>query len=254
MEPNRHPALAVALGGGGPFGIAFHIATLHALRGRGVIQPGVPMIGVSAGAWAAAAFVQDIPLGELARVWAYRGPLGARPARVHLATTQVFGQAHNPDVTGVAITLPLGQRIKVDGAAHNLADVVAAASSLPVVAMPFHLDGARVYDAGVLHNTSADLAPRARTLVVLAPLGIGTLGRQGRIWERRLVRETSAWQRRHGGRVVVMRPSPRLVQHAGNAWIDIMDGRLLESTYRLALRDGERRSDEVARLLAGGDL
>jgi hypothetical protein len=235
--------LAVAFGGGGAFGIAFQLGFARGLASEGVSLTGHPMIGVSAGSWTAAAMATSTPVEAVVEVWTDSARLhGDRPADVMSAATAVFGSAVAEEVSGVAVRLPSARRVVLRGADHVLAQIVTASSSPPYLAAPYRLDGQRVYDAGVVYNTCADLAPRARTLLVLAPLGIGALGWQGLIWESRLLSEIAMWRLRWRGQVVLVRPSVELARMASATWRDLLDGHLMAATYAAAYEDGQRRA------------
>lgn len=240
--------MAVALGGGGAFGIAFHLGIADALAEAGMPVHHSPMIGLSAGSYAAAALVTGTPLDEIAEAWRY---VGRRTGRGRLIrgidiTERVFGNARDARVTGVALRVPALRRVRVDGGQHQLADVVAASSSPWGMAHGHVVAGRPLYDAGVVSNTAADLAPRADRLLVLAPLARGVLGRQGLLWEGRLLHEVTRWRARHRGTVEVVRPSPEVVAAGGRTWAQIMDMSVAQPTYAAAFRQGRELADRLA--------
>jgi hypothetical protein len=194
----------VVHGGGGAFGIAFHMGVLHAFAEAGIPVLELSMTGLSAGSYAAAALVTGTPLSTVAEAWCYveRTKPAGELVRGHRITERIFGDARDPRVTGVCLSLPLPRRVLVDGGRHRLADVVAASSSPWGLAYGHPVDGRLLYDAGTVSNTAADRAPSADLLLVLAPLARGVLGRQGGFWEMRLRGEA---RRGGGGRGTVAR-------------------------------------------------
>ena len=136
------------------------------------------MLGTSAGAYAAAALTQGTTLDEVAGAWAAAGRLGPRPAIIK-AIRPLFGDAHDGRVGGVACLLPTHWRRILSGAHYPLADVVAASSSPLGMAAPHRIGRHRYVDAGMIRLTSADLAPAADLLVVVAPVAGPHMGRLG---------------------------------------------------------------------------
>jgi predicted acylesterase/phospholipase RssA len=239
--------MAVVLGGGGAFGIAFHLGIAHALADAGMPVHHSPMTGLSAGSFAAAALVTGTPLGPISEAWRHGPRHTARGRRVRAIdiTERAFGDARDARVSGVSLRVPTMRRVLVDGGQHRLADVVAASSSPWGVARGHVVAGQPLYDAGMISNTAADLAPKADRLLVLAPLARGVLGRQGLLWESRLLREVTLWRARHHGSVEVVRPSPE-VAAGGQTWSQIMDMSVAEQTYAAAFRQGRELADRLA--------
>jgi predicted acylesterase/phospholipase RssA len=240
--------MAVALGGGGAFGIAFHLGIADALAEAGMPIENAPMTGLSAGSYAAAALVTGTPLGAISEAWGYVGartPSGSRVRGIDI-TERIFGDARDARVTGVALRLPVPHRVRLDGGRHRLADVVAASSSPWGLAYGHVVAGRPLYDAGTVSNTAADLAPGADRLLVLAPLALGVMGWQGAIWESRLVREVALWRTRHRGSVKVVRPSPEVIAAGGRDWRQVRDMAFAEDTYAAAFRQGRALADRLA--------
>ena len=110
----------------------------------------------------------------------------------------------------------------LSGTDHDLADLVAASSSPPRVAVPHRIDGHRYIDAGIVTTTSADRAPAADLLVVVAPTGRprarpprGHVGADGRL-------ELMRW-RMTGGQVLYIRPDRAVGALAGTRTTDVLD-------------------------------
>ncbi|MSZ81056.1 MAG: patatin-like phospholipase family protein, partial [Actinobacteria bacterium] len=57
--------LAGVFGGGGLFGIGYALGVIDGLRERGIDLTGCPMLGTSAGSWAAAATALSVPFDDL---------------------------------------------------------------------------------------------------------------------------------------------------------------------------------------------
>ena len=55
MHHSTHVPLAGAFGGGGLFGIGYAMGVIEGLREQGIDLSTAPMVGTSAGSWAAAA-------------------------------------------------------------------------------------------------------------------------------------------------------------------------------------------------------
>jgi predicted acylesterase/phospholipase RssA len=237
------------LGGGGAYGIGFHLGIIEALEAEGVPVSAGPMIGLSAGAWAAACRVTGVSLEEVADSWRWGAARRTSEGlfRVGDVTEKLYGDAFDGRVNAVALTLPAARRVILNGADHPLAALVAASSAPPRRATPTFVGGRRLYDAGVLFNSSADRAGPADVLLVLAPLAKGALGWQGNaIWERRLQTEVAAWRVRHRGRVVVVRPTDAVVRAGGLTWASVLDVESAVPTYLAAREQGARIAEGLA--------
>jgi hypothetical protein len=253
-QPGRAP-LALALGGGGAFGIGFHLGVLQALHDAGLPVRQAPKLGISAGTWAAAALVTDTPAARLAEAWAWgrsTTPAG-KLVRTGSLTERAFGDAHDATVSGVALALPLHRLVVVTGEREPLADVVAASSSPFGAAVGHRLRGRRLYDAGLGANTAAYLAEPADVTLVVAPLATGVLGWQGAsVWERRLQRELKRRRAGCSGSLLVLRPSATAVRAGGATWRQVMDMRHVADVQEVAYRDARAFAAEAADLLSAG--
>ena len=125
------------------------------------------------------------------------------------------------------------------GSDHDLADLVAASSSPPRVAVPHRIDGHRYIDAGIVTTTSADRAAPADLLVVVAPMAGPVLGRLGAASERMVAFELMRW-RMTGGHVLYIRPNRAVGALAGTRPTDVLDTAIAEPTYRAAYELGTR--------------
>lgn len=201
--------LTLAYGGGGLFGIAYLLGVAEALSDGGIPLRGAPAIGTSAGSWAASAI-------DLGVRWADAtdaiGPIPRLPdprsGRLHEVAQRVFGERRAPNVRVAVTELPRLRRVVLKGADFPVADLVAASSAVPGMLAPHRVGGKLYLDGGVRSMVSADLAAPGDDLLVLAPLAGPMFGPGGRVMERSLRRETSAWQRGNPhGRVWVIRPN-----------------------------------------------
>jgi predicted acylesterase/phospholipase RssA len=66
MHHVTHVPLAGAFGGGGLFGIGYAMGVLDGLREQGINLSTAPMVGTSAGSWAAAATALGVGFDQLA--------------------------------------------------------------------------------------------------------------------------------------------------------------------------------------------
>jgi predicted acylesterase/phospholipase RssA len=237
-EPaRRRPTLATCFGGGGAFGIGFDMGVARALMESGIALSSGPMLGTSAGAWTAGALAVGADLQDILAAWRNAPHEGKTP--VIELTRPLFGEARDARVSTAAIRLPVLYPAILSGADHDLADQVAASSSPPRVAVPHRIGGRRYIDAGILTSTSADRAPAADVLVVVAPLAGPVLGRFGSLSARVVRLELMRW-RMSGGQVLFVRPNRAVGALAGTRASDVLDPARAEPTYRAAYELGSR--------------
>ena len=235
--PERRPRVAACFGGGGAFGIGFDLGVVRALTDAGIPVSSGPMLGTSAGAWTAAALAVRADLTDVLGAWS-KAPRTGKTRVIELARP-LFGDARDALVRAAAIRPPLLYPTILSGADHDLADLVAASSSPPRVAEPHRIDGHRYIDAGIVTTTSADRAPAADLLVVVAPMAGPVLGRLGAISARMVYLELMRW-RMTGGHVLFIRPNRAVGALAGAKPSDVLDPSLAEPTYRAAYELGAR--------------
>jgi predicted acylesterase/phospholipase RssA len=199
------PRYAGVFGGGGWFGIAFALGVLEGLKSHGIDLGRSPMLGTSAGSWAAAATATGMRFAAFDPSSRVRIP-DPRPGSLHRAATELFGDHRAPNVSAVAVSLPTFSRVVLSGTTHPLADLVAASSAL-VPVFPAHRVGSTVYvDGGTRSAVSADLAADADLLVIIAPLAAPMFGPLGPYVKRRTDHGITAWQRRTGAPVLYYTP------------------------------------------------
>lgn len=197
---------AGVFGGGGLFGIGYALGIIDGLRERGVDLTRAPMLGTSAGSWAAAATALGIPFERLVDLPVPRFPDPRSDALANVAR-EAFGDERSPLVRAVVTVLPRLRRIVLDGAEHPLAQLVAASSAVPGLLAPQKIAGRWYLDGGLRSGVSVDLADRADCLVVIAPLAGAMFGPLGRFVEGRTDEETAQWKALHGGRIIEFSPS-----------------------------------------------
>ena len=237
MADTARPRVAACFGGGGAFGIGFDMGVVKSLTDAGIPVTSGPMLGTSAGAWTAAAVSVGADLDDILGAWATASRT-SKPRVIDVARP-LFGDARDARVSVAAIRLPMLYPTILSGSDHDLADLVAASSSPPRVAEPHRIDGRRYLDAGIVTTTSADRAPPAELLVVVAPMAGPVLGRLGAISARMVHLELLRW-RRTGGHVLLIRPNRAVGALAGARPVDVLDPSLAEPTYRAAYELGAR--------------
>ncbi|HEX4016613.1 MAG TPA: patatin-like phospholipase family protein [Frankiaceae bacterium] len=248
------PYVTAAFGGGGPFGIAYAFGVVDELRAAGLCLDGSELLGTSAGSWVASCMATGTPFERLCELPQVRVP-NLRPGRLQAIAEQVLGDARSPLVRASAVRVSTGRRVLLSGADFRLADLVAASSAVPTLFAPAHLLGRRYIDGGVRSMVSADLAPAAQHLLVVAPLAGPMFGRAGRVMESLLNREIRRWERSAGGQVHLIRPNRAIAGLAKNP-LDLFDQALARSVYPLAREQARQLLDSREGLASfvGGDL
>ncbi len=221
-ESKARPGVSACLGGGGAFGIGLHFGVARALADAGVRIAQVPTIGTSAGAWAAAALALDIELETVMEPWQHT-PAKRFGHRSIDTVRPVFGSRAAPSLTAVAVAVRSGRRVLLPANRYGVSEVVAASSSPPPFAVAHSLEGRRYIDAGLISICSADLAPAADLLIVVAPMGGPHMSASARMFERQTRRHMSKWKLRHGGDVLYIRPNRALARLAGRGVSGLFD-------------------------------
>jgi NTE family protein len=232
LPGNRSAPLSAAFGGGGPFGIAYALGVVDALKAKGVSFDDVDMIGTSAGSWVASCLAADTPFERLCELPEVGVP-NLKPGFLQGIATEVFGDAMDARVTGCAMRLPAMKRELLNGSAYRLADIVAASSAVPGLFRPVHIGPSSYVDGGVRSLVSADRAAPAHHLLVIAPIAGPMFGPGGRTMELMLRRELGAWQRRTGGRAHVVRPNREIASLARQP-LHLFDNKRAKRAYALA--------------------
>lgn len=203
--PRERVPLAGVFGGGGLFGIGYALGVIDGLHARGIDLTDTPMLGTSAGSWAAAATALRVPFERFVSLKVPRFP-NPRPGVLAACARDVFGERTDPDVTVVACELPRLRRTVLSGEHTPLSVLVAASSAVPGLLAPQRV-GTRLYvDGGVRSAVSVDLAPAADVLVVIAPLAGAMFGPFGGAVDRGTRSDIARWRRTHGGEVLFFAP------------------------------------------------
>lgn len=245
-QPVRaQPRLSAAFGGGGPFGIAYGLGVVDALRECGVVFEGAPLLGTSAGSWVAACLATGIGHEELRQVPPPRVPNWRRGLLAGIARS-VFGAARSDLVTASAVRLPAIGRVLLSGGDHDLADLVAASSAVPGLFAPAPVGRAFYVDGGVRSLVSADRARPADHLLVVAPIAGPMFGPGGRSMEAMLRTELRRWRRRTGGATHLIRPNARIAALTRHP-LELFDREKSLEVYPMA-------QAQVFQLLASGRL
>lgn len=206
VSPTESVPWAGVFGGGGLFGIGYALGIIDGLRDRGIDLSRSPMLGTSAGSWAAAATALGITFDELVELPVPKFP---DPRSEALATVAraAFGERRSPLVRAVVTALPRMRRTVLSGSEVPLAQLVAASSAVPGLLAPQRIEGRWYLDGGLRSGVSVDLADRAESLLVIAPLAGAMFGPFGRYVEGRTDAETAAWSAAHGGRILEFSPT-----------------------------------------------
>jgi NTE family protein len=247
------PYLTAAFGGGGPFGIAYAIGIVDELQAAGLSFQGSDLLGTSAGSWVASSIATGTSFETLCALPPVRVP-NPRPGKLQSLAEEVFGDARSPLVRASAVRLSTGRRVLLSGADFRLADLVAASSAVPTLFAPAHLLGRRYVDGGVRSMVSADQAPPAQHLLVVAPIAGPMFGRAGRVMEKLLSRELRRWERTSGGTVHLIRPN-RAIAGLAKTPLDLFRRELARAVYPMGREQARQLIDSretLAGLVSGG--
>ncbi len=246
------PRVTAAFGGGGPFGIAYAFGVIDTLAEAGLSLEGAQLLGTSAGSWVAAAIATGKSFAELCELPHVRVP-NLRAGLLQSVARELLGDKRSPLIRASAVRMSTGRRVLLSGETHCLADIVAASSSVPWLFAPTQIMGRRCIDGGVRSMVSADQAPAAQHLLVIAPIAGPMFGRAGRAMEALLTREIGRWERATGGQVNLIRPN-RAIAGIARHPLDLFDKELATSAYPLACAQTRQLIDTraaLADLIAG---
>ena len=97
MPSTTRPALGGVFGGGGMFGIGYAMGVIRGLGESGVSFDGAPLLGTSAGSWAAAAVALRVDVQDLLALKVPSFP-NARTGVLAAAARELFGEQTCPTV------------------------------------------------------------------------------------------------------------------------------------------------------------
>jgi NTE family protein len=217
-------------GGGGMFGIGYAMGVIQGLGEHGVTFDRAPLLGTSAGSWAAAAVALDVDVQDMFALAVPTFP-NPRPGVLATAARQLFGERTSPLVKVCACSLPRLRRTVFDGALHPIADLIAASSAVPGLLAPHTINGVRYVDGGVRSGTSVDFGPEADHLYVIAPLAGAMWGPFRRFVDRGMHNEIARWKERTGGTVTLFTPVAVAADIAQNPRHLFDKSRALEAYY-----------------------
>lgn len=222
-DPQQRVPVTLAFGGGGAFGIAWHVAVIAALRDAGVPIDTAPAIGTSAGSWACAALRLGLDFDDFSSIGTISVP-DRSPGLLAGIARDLMGDVTVTDVRISAVALPRMRRRLHDASRHPIADLVAASSAVPGLFSPHPVGGVPHVDGGVRSMASIDQAPPADLLIASLPIAGPLFGPVGRVMESTSRAALARWRRSHHGVTCVLRPGRRLSQMVGlkpNALFDI---------------------------------
>lgn len=202
-------------GGGGLFGIGYALGVLDGLKPRGIDLSNSPLLGTSAGSWAAVATALDVPFDTLANMTVPAFP-NPKPGLLASIAREMFGDTTDPLIHVMACALPKLKRTILDGGKYPLCELVAASSAVPALLSPHKIDGVRYVDGGVRSGTSVDYGPVVQQLILIAPLAGAMWGPFARLVDKGLQNEVHRWKERTGGKVLMFTPHNHAAEIARN--------------------------------------
>ena len=232
---------AAVYGGGGLFGIGYIAGITEALVDAGADLASLPVVGTSAGSWAAAGLVLGLRFPDA--LLKMSGDIPRRPdpraGRLQAIAADMFGaDTRCPTVRVVACSLPRFTRTLLSGAEYPIADLVAASSAVPGMLAPHRVGEKRYVDGGVRSMASIDHAASADKLLVVLPLSGPMFGPAGRVIERRISRELAVWRSANpAGEVLVLRPTEEIAMLARRP-DQLFDPYKAMRCYELAYKEG----------------
>ncbi len=233
------PAPVTAVyGGGGVFGIAYGLGIAHALVDGGIPLDRCEALGTSAGSWVASCLVAGVAYDDLAAQAPVRVP-NLRPGWLRGIARDLLGDRYDARVRASAVQLPRLQRTLLRGSDHPLADLVAASSSVPGLFAPARVGRGLYVDGGVRSLASAEIAPVADHLLVVAPIAGPVLGPGGRTMQVLLADEMRSWERRTGGRAHLVRPDAAIAALVSSP-LHLFDKARALDVYPMAYAQGAR--------------
>lgn len=232
-ESSVRPPVGLVFGGGGAFGIAWHVAVIDALRDHGFALDNAPALGTSAGSWACAALRLGLGFDEFSAIGTLNVP-DRSPGLLAGIARDLVGDARAEGVRISAVEVPRMRRRLLDGAHHPLADLMAASSAVPGLFASHPIGGVAHVDGGVRSMASADHSVPVDLLVASLPIAGSLFGPVGRIMESTSRAALSRWKSRTGGSTLVLRPGKRLAALIGLRPGAMFDIELAKRVYPMA--------------------
>lgn len=230
MTTSPRSPIGGVFGGGGLFGIGYAMGILDGLKPRGIDLSSAPLLGTSAGSWAAAATALDIPFSTLADMTVPRFP-NPKPGLLAGIAREIFGTQTTSNIRVMACSLPCLKQTELDGAMHPISDLCAASSAVPALLSPHIINGVKYVDGGVRSGTSVDRGPDVDTLVIIAPLAGPMWGPFARFIDNGFHNEIERWKERTEGKTIVFTPRNEAAHIARNPKHLFDKGRALEAYY-----------------------
>lgn len=199
------PPFAGVFGGGGLFGIGYALGIIHGLRDQGIDLTNAPMLGTSAGSWAAAATALEVSFEDLVSLPVPTFP-NPKPGALANVAKLAFGDRTAANVRAVVTSVPRLKRVVLSGEHIPLTQLVSASSAVPGLLAPQRINGTWYVDGGVRSGVSVDIADAAHTLIVIAPMAGAMFGPFGGYMESKTDKEQEIWLDQHGGRFIEFSP------------------------------------------------
>ncbi|MGE0304633.1 MAG: patatin-like phospholipase family protein [Acidimicrobiia bacterium] len=249
MNPDRSP-ISVCFGGGGAFAYGFDMGVVAGLREEGIDVTAAPMIGTSAGSHAVATLAAGLSFEQVATMWSdyVSGTRRKFWVRASELTEPVYGGLESTEVdsaAAVALRLLTLRRVLLDSGSYRLADMVAASSSPAPLVRPHKIGRRRFVDGGLRRVASADLAPPADVQLLIAPFSHRGQGMLGKVGARQARKETRAWQSATGGSVLLIGPSPEMVEIELKGVAAIGDMSIGRRVHALAIPVGRAAAEQL---------
>jgi len=233
----------LVLEGGGPFGIGYEAGILDEFRERGASSEGIHALGTSAGSWVASMMATGKTFDDVASQKQIK-LFDQTPNYMLGYARDIFGDARSEYVNTTASRLRLGKPSLeiLNGADHDLADMVTMSSSVPALFFPAIYDRGLYWDGAVAGASAgyAHLAPKADTLIAISALSTHLKapwplsGIAGPLLEKKSRLELRRWQNRNPeSKVIYIRPNRKIGQMV-DGMKDIFDFEIAKDVYWMA--------------------
>lgn len=265
---------AIVLGGGGTFGMGVEAGYLDEFKERGADFRDAQIIGTSAGSWVGGFVAKQKTFHEItSKVKKVKAP-NREPNYLRDIAREIFDDERASNVTAMAVRMPmrrgeLPRMEMLNGGEYDLADIVAASSSVPGLFAKHRINDRYYYDGGMRSMASVNLAPKSHKLLAIAALG-GNLGEDirfqigrhkvspgpfgkvaGYALEKWFEFEMGQWKRHHGGELVFIRPNKEINALVSD-WRDCFSVEVGKRAYELARYHAAElidRRESIARLV-----